>query len=495
MKNKDFNTVFITLSVILLLFGVFYGIWFFNRGKKESTIEVAELEDTYGLKYKIDEINIEYPSKVIGNKYLEYLKSDNVYKYSNLNNETIIDNIEKLELGYDKELYYLESGDNYLNISTIKDGTLTSIYSVNKTIEFFGKVYYSNNDNLLLMGVVITSEGKDYYYMIKDNSIKEYKFDDYYFIGDNYYNELDYFVTHDKRYIVLSSSGHNSIDNPVVYDLDKEEVLFDNRYDDIITIGNSQFIVSNNNKTIIINNKGNSLTIPYEFIDKVGDYYLVSRDKNIAILDENKRVITDFEIPYYGNNYEYHTLYNKTYNTYKYKNMLIIEPYKVGEFSTEIYYLLDKKLYKVNDSNFYIEDFIYSYNEESSLLNIYNDSFKQLYSININDYFDGIPYYELEFKKYGNTLALSKDNIHYYFDYVTGEIKDTIEDYEQSINSNITIKIHYDLDKGNIFTININGVDYTDYKCDSKDINELYKKVKNKYLIFSDNKYMIISKE
>ncbi len=500
MKNKDFNTVFITLSIILFLFGVFYGIWFFNRDKKKNNIEpneveIGELEDVYGLQYIIEEKIINYPYNLIGNKYLEQLNEDKYYKYTNLNNETIINDTDKLELAYDKNLYYIESDSNHFNINAIKNGMLTSIYSDNRDIDFFSKIYYSYNNNLMLMGVVVTSGDIECLYLISEDGIKEYKFEGYYVIGDNYFDELDYIITHDKRFIVLSSSGHNSIDNPRVYDLEKEEVLFNNRYDDIITIGNSQFIASNNNKSTIINIKGNNLTIPYELIDKVGDYYLVSRDGNIAILDDNKRVITDFEIPYYGGNYDYHTLRNKAYNKYNYKNMLVIEPYEIGKSSTAIYYLFEDKLHKVIDSNFYIKDFIYSYNEETSLLNVYSDSFKQLYSININDYFDGIPYYELEFNKYGNTLVLSRDEVHYYFDYLSGEKIDNIADHEININNNISIKVHYDLDNSNMFTININGVEYTNYKCDGRDISDVFKKIKEKYYIFGDNKYMIVSKE
>lgn len=497
MKYKEYDTIFITLSVILLVFGIFYGIWFFNlkntskntNTSLETEITSEDIKDKDVL-YKVKEIDINAESyNLLANKYIEKVNSDGRYSYINISSKTVIDNTNMLNVGNDKNLYDVVYDDNTLTISYVNKGELVNIYSIHKEANFFSKVYCYSKDNYYLIGFVLTDENTDYLYYINDKKVKEIELKDYYFLGDYFYDDNNFIVTHDPKNIVISSSGHSSNDNPKVFNIEEEKIILDSKYEDIISIGNSMFIVNKNNKATIVNSDDRSITIPYDFIDKVGDYYLVCRDDKIAVLDKNKKAISDFVIPYNGNEHDYHNFYITNYDAFMYKNTLVVIPYDTSKESSELYFLnSENKLSKVVDNNFYFKDFIYSYDSISNSFNIYDDSFNLLFIIKINDYFMGMPYYELEIERLGDTIALSKDDKKYYFDYKTGDEVEELKEYEIKFTNSIKLVF-----KDNKFTVHINDEIYDGYEY-SGDRKDVFKKIGDNYYIFGDNKYMVITK-
>jgi hypothetical protein len=506
MKRKELNTVFVTISVLLLVFGLLYGLFWFNRGKnnnKNSNSNEITNDDKKDkdVKYEVTEVNIDTPVyEVLGNKYLEKANSDGTFTYSDLNNKDYIKNVDRLKLGIDNKLYEVKYDDNTLTISFLNKNTLIPSYSVLKESNFMSNVYYLEDDTLYLLGVVLEDDDVDYlYYINSDNTIKEIKLEKYHFLGDIYYDETDFIVTSDKRYIVVSSSGHNDSTNTKVYDLVDEKFLFDKKYDDIVSIGDSMFIVSNDNKSTIINAAGKSLTIPCDFIDRIGDYYLMIRDKKMAVLDNNKKAISDFEIPYYGNGQSYHTLFNNNYIGHVYNGKLIVETVDlVGKEQGSIYYInKDNKLKKINDTGLYIGGFLHTYSSSNNTLNVYSDSFELLHIINLNDYFEGIPYYELSVIKNGTTLIISKNDTNYFLDFETGEKVDSVRDYQITFTDSIKIKVHNLLSEGenkNVFTLFVKDKEYKDYNYSNPNFNGVFRKINDKYYIFGENKYAVISK-
>lgn len=510
MKRREINTIFASISALLLVFGLIYGLFFFNLGKnknknsdmEESEITVEDKKDK-NVNYKVKEIEIDNGVySLVGNKYIEKMNVDNTYTYMNLNNsKVIVKSNSKMDIGYDGMLYDVTYDDNTLTISFAKNGLMIPAYSVLKTSNFFSKVYYVKDNYFYLLGVVLESDEVDYlYYINGDTTVKEIKLEGNYFLGDNFFDEIGCIVTSDTRYIVVSSSGHNSSTNPKVYDLIDEKIILDKKYDDIISIGDSMFIASNDNKSTIINNGGNSLTIPCDFIDRIDDYYLMTRDKKMAILDKNKKVITDFEIPYYGGDQSYHTLFNSSYTGLTYNGKLVVIPYDAASGKSNVVYYLNKdnKLSKLNDENVYFTNFIYSYSESNNSLNVYTDEYELAYIINISDYFPGFNLYELTFNRYGDTLVLSKNDTKYYFDYKTGEKIDEVKDYVIKYTDSISIKVHSLLSSGenrNVFSVIINDKEYAEYNHADFDFTGVFKKIGEKYYILGDNKYLIISKD
>ena len=258
MKKREINTIFASISELLLVFGLLYGLLFFNIGKnkkdksdmEESEITVEDKKDK-DVKYKVKEIEVDSPVySLIGNKYIEKINVDNTYTYMNLSNsKLIVKSNSKMEIGYDGMLYDVTYDDNTLTISFAKNGVMIPAYSVLKTSNFFSKVYYVKDNYFYLMGVVLESDGVDYFYYINgDTTVKEIKLEGNYFLGDNFFDEIGCITTSDVRYIVLSSTGHNSSNNPKVYDLIDEKIILDKKYDDIISIGDGMFVASNDNK-------------------------------------------------------------------------------------------------------------------------------------------------------------------------------------------------------------------------------------------------------
>ena len=509
MKKREINTIFASISALLLVFGLIYGLFFFNIGKnkkansdmEESEITSADKKDK-DVDYKVKEVEIDAISySLVANKYIEKANMDNTYSYMNLSNtKLIVKNSSRMEVGYDGVLYDVTYDDNTLTISFAKNGLMIPAYSVLKTSNFFSKVYYVKDNYFYLLGVVLESDNVDYFYYINgDTTVKEIVLENNHFLGDNFFDEIGCITTSDLRYIVISSIGHNSSKNPKVFDLVDEKIVLDNKYEDIISIGDSMFIASNDNKSSIINSSGKSLTIPCDFIDRIDDYYLMTRDKKMAILDNNKKVITDFEIPYYGDAQSYHTLFNTSYTGLTYNDKLVVIPYDAASGKADVVYYLNKdnKLSKLNDENVYFDNFIYSYSESNNSLNVYTDSFELAYIININDYFEGFTLYDLEFKKYGDTLVLSKNDSKYYFDYKTGEKIDGVKDYVIKYTDSISIKVHSLLSEGqnrNVFSVVINDKEYAEYNHADFDFTGVFKKIGEKYYILGDNKYLIISK-
>ena len=508
MRKKDINTVFVTISVLLLFFGLLYGVLFFGMkktAKKDNTNNVITNDDIKdkNVKYNVKEMNINAAMyNVLNNKYLEKIVDENTYLYTDLNNKNIIENSTKLYVGCDGNLYDVTYEDNNLTISSVYKTGLIPVISVHKDSNFNSLVYYYDDfdtDNICLVGYVLTEDNVDTLYYIHDKKVQETELKNNYVLGDYYYDEMNVIVTHDTRYIVTSTSGHSSSDNPQVLDMLEGKLLLADKYDDIITDGNSMFIASKNDKSTIIDLNGNTATIPYDFIERVYNYYLVSRDNKMAILDDTKKVISDFSIPYSGLDHDYHSFHMRNYVAFTFDNRLVIIPLNAEKEKEELYYLKDdKKIAKITDDKFYMSSILYSYNEESNSFRIYDDKFQIKYEIVINDHFYGIPYYELTFDLMGNNLVLSQNDKRVFFDYETGHLKDNLDDFELNYTDSIKIKVHPVIDDSgsySTFSIYINNKEYPDYNYSKMNFNDIFKKIGKTYYIFGDNKFASLTKE
>ncbi len=501
-KNKSgMNRIALTISVIVLVFGLLYGFIYFNKDKffaqapsdsnKITEKDKQDKDVEYEVKTLLSDIG---RYEVIDNKYLKVDDVNRGLSFYTVDGEEVLKDYDgEIFVGLDKELYKLEYRNSNIVIEVVKNGKLFTVKEINISTDNWYKVIYTNDSGThFLVGVVFEEDSKDYLYKLDSSKTIEYVLPQKHFIGDLIDESTNTIYMYDPNYIIVTSGSRDETIDKGVYSFEEKKITIDCVYENIESINNGNFIVNIGDKASIVDGNLKSLTIPYDFIMKRNGYYLVARDGKFAIFDKNFKVLTDFEIPFYG--FEY--IYSGTNNirTAVYKDKFLVMPYEFGKDENEIYVLNNKKLSKINLSKLYVDNFIYSFDDVTRNYNIFSDDFELLYSINVDKYFNMFPISELSFVKFGDTLILSNQSESKYFNFADGEEIKSIKDYEISYTDSIKLQVKNT--GGNMIgTLVVGDKEFTDLKYSDYHMDNLFRKISNNYYLFADNKILKISKK
>ena len=513
-EKKTINRIAIVLSTIVLMFGIIYGFWYFNRDSflrnknNNNNITEEDINDK-NVSYDVKELKIEGVQK--------FLLQESVFKgieldtYGNQTNNYY--DLDGNLLGSSKYDYFLGS-DNYLyktnydnenksvSISMIKKGKEFPVKTIAVDTDkvTYHPLYYVKDDNYFEVGFITEDEnGNSKLYIFDEGTIKEYSTKEFSFIGNNaILTTDDAIITEDANYIaVTSGNGKDGI-----FSIKDLKVVVPLEYDVALAIGNNGFILEKDGKASVYDSNMKSLTTSYDYIEKIYDYYLVAKNKKFALLDSSLKQVTDFTIPQYKEELSYHPsiIRNNGYNIIKlYDGIIVCTMVPDKEEVYELYVYQDKKLnkYTINDMN--ISNFIYSANMNDRTYTIYDDEYKELYKINIDNYFKDTNILDIELFRYGNTLSLYSEGKQVYLNYKDGKEVDNIADYESSYTDSIKLRVHNNsIDKGmnnNTITLYVGDKEYTDLSYADNNLNGVFRKINNKYYVITDNKIYVISKK
>ena len=513
-EKKTINRVAIVLSTIVLMFGIIYGFWYYNRDSflrnrnNSNNITEEDINDK-DVKYEVKELKLEGVQT--------YLLQESLFKgieldtYGNQTNNYY--DLDGNLLGSSKYDYFLGS-DNFLykidhdiqnktvSINMIKKGKEYPVKNITVDTDkvTYHPLYYVKDDNYFSIGFITEDEeGNSKLYVLNEGIVNEYNTKEFSFIGNNaILTTDDAIITEDPNYIAITKG--NGKDG--IFSLKDMKIVAPLEYDVALAIGNNGFILKKDKKASIYDSNMKSLTIPYDYIEKIYDYYLVSRNNKFALLDSTLKQVTDFAIPQYKEELSYHTSYinNNGYDIIKlYDGIIVTTINPDKEEVSELYVYQDKKLKKYTINNMEISNFIYSADIKERTYTIYDDEYKELYKINVDDYFKDENMLELELLRFGNTLSLSNDNKEVYLNYKDGNKQENISDYEVSYTESIKLRVHNNsIDKGinnNTITLYVGDKEYTDLAYANNNLNGVFKKINNKYYVITDNKIFVINKK
>jgi len=512
--DKGINRIAIIISAIVLTFSLIYGLWYFNRGKIEvkkednsNTITEKDKKDK-DVKYDVKEIKLngEFFS-VVNNKYFlsSYIDTNFVqsFAYYDLDGNLVGDRLkDMLHPGLDDNLYGLTFNQTTkeLTVHVLKKNNIFPVNTIALTDEDYHPVYYVDEDNnSYFLGIESVVDGVDTFFKVYDSSIETIKSDGFSFIGDNALLEsFAIMYTSDPNNIVVEENSKEANKKVGVFNLEEKKLIIDFNYDNIITIGNDNYIVNTKDKTTIINSKLKALTLPYDFITKEGDYFLVARDSKFAIFDKNYKVLTDFVIPFYGTEYNFHPCCGNTNNivTRKTKDGMIILALDYGTNNEEVFFLTKNNELRSNKiNNLYVDNFMYSFDNTTRNYNILSNGFELMYSINLDKYFKDFPAEDMRLERYGETLVLRNQSEARYFNYEDGEETNGVKDYEIQFTESMKALVHSNLDIGDDNTTVTFYVGEKEYKFVYGFFypDRVFKKINNKYYFIADNKILQIS--
>ncbi len=512
--DKGINRIAIIISGIVLTFSLIYGLWYFNRDKIEvkkednsNTITEKDKKDK-DTKYNVKEIKLpgEFFS-VVNNKYFlsSYIDTNfaQTFAYYDLDGNLVGDKLrDMLHPGLDDNLYGLTFNQTTkeLTVHILKKNNIFPVDTIALTEEDYHPIYYTDNDNFsYFLGIVSRVDGVETFFKVNDSSIETIKADGFRFIGDGVLLEAYAPIyTSDSKYVVVEQESKDAYKKVGVFNIDEKKLIIDFDYDNILTIGNDNFIVNIKDKTTIVNSKLKALTLPYDFIMKEGDYFLVARDSKFAIFDKNYKVLTDFVIPFYGNEYNFHPCCGSTNNivTRKTKDGMIILALDYGTNNEEVYFLTKNNELRSNKiNNLYVDNFMYYFDSTTRNYNILSDGFELMYSINLDKYFKGFPAEDMKLDRYGETLVLRNQSETRYFNYEDGEETNGVKDYEIQFTESMKALVHSNLDIGDDNTTVTFYVGDKEYKFVYGFFypDNVFKKINNKYYFIADSKILQIS--
>ena len=512
--DKGINRIAIIISGIVLTFSLIYGLWYFNRDKivekKEDNSNVITENDKKDkdVKYDVKEIKLQGEFfSLLNNKYFISTQSNGdlaqSFSYYDLDGNVLGEHLnDMLHPGLDDKLYSLSYDETKkeLTINTLINNNVYPLTVIKLDTSDYHPVYYVDDNGFsYFLGIETVMDGVDTFYKIVESATEIIKAKGYHFIGDSVILESQAIIyTHDPNNIVVEEDSKEINKKVGVFNFKDNKVIIDFDYDNIITIGNNNFIVNVKDKTTIVNSKLKALTLPYDFIQKAGSYYIVGRDTKLAVFDEDYKVLTDFEIPYYGGDYEFHPCCgnnNGIYTLETDKGIFIITT-NYEKNSEDVYFLTKKnelRTHKIDNLN--VMDVYFSFDETTRNYIIFSDEFELMYSINLDKYFKDYPYYELRLERYGDTLILRSQKEAHFFNYEDGEEINGVKDYELQFTESMKAVAHSNLDIGDDNTTVTFSVGDKEYKFVYGFFtpNNVFKKIDNKYYFFADSKILQIT--
>ena len=254
------------------------------------------------------------------------------------------------------------------------------------------------------------------------------------------------------RYAVTYNSNAKSSKYGVV-DLKTGELVIGLNYNLLYQNPDGSFVAILDDGTGVIDIKTKKI-VPYEFdfVDYHDDFYVVGKNRKLAIMNKDAKLVTDFEFDIQGGE-KYDFIYIEccsSFNTFSASKhgdkYLLITNYVHydTEYDKEEAYIIDSegKYETIEEDEAGVEqDLVYFYDKDDKKVHVYKEKdLTFLYDISLKEYDFTDKYFE--FNKYGdNLLQLDLDGTKLYFNAETGEeLDDSVAVYTYN-NS----KVKYDL--------------------------------------------------
>ena len=493
-KNKnELDRISLIMSLIVLSFSILYGIFYFNKDMFSVTTNDYSLSETdkkdKGISYLINSMDAPNNYELVDHRYISSLYNMGELSYYDLNlNKLYSTSSNDIEVGVNHKLYVLNNENNSIEVSYLDNNELKKIDKINN-VGSYNKVYYVNsNNNYYLLGFVINSD-KEYFYLLDDDKLSVIESNDFSFCGDLVDNNIIH--TYDTNHIVITSDNNT---NYGVYDLENKKINIGINYEYIKSVGKNSYIINNDNSYSVYDGNMKRLSITYDYIDKVFNYYITFRDKKVTILDKDLKAITslDYKINDELKDENNNIRYSDIFSYYKYKNDLILVD------SNNKVFLINKegKVYSKDIDRFSITNCLYYIKDNSIYL--LDEELNELYSIDLSYYYNMNSVVSLKVTLYGNTLVVDDYNTKNYFSYSDGNKLDDIEDYDINFTESIKIRLHKVRDNDNEYNEVVLTVGEEEVKgliLSDVDESKLFKKINNNYYLFTDNKIIEISKK
>lgn len=499
-KSKRFLGEFFSfIAIALIIAGVAFGCWYwytkvYNPNKNEDSSKETSKEEKYKfISYEADKNNT---LEVLNNKYLiEKESSDSFLKILDMTGKEILNNengyYTSCVMGNDGNLYVLresfEPGYNSVAIDLIKDGKEEEV----KTL-VYGNYHRSivYNDTIIgFVGDISTYDEVDYQSKIHIYLLngQEYEVPDFTLINQFDNDNTSSYITLNERYL---PGKNNETGKYGLLDLQTGKIVIEPAYDGLYQTYNGNFVAIKDGKAGIIDNKlKKQLEFDYDFIESHEDFYVVSKNNKLALLDKNYKQITDYKFNFTGNTYNYEEK-NNSFNIYKVKDKYILVVFNNESENNELYIISKTGEYKtlqitsLNITN----NLIWTYNNKDKKYTFYNDDLEEKYKLDFSSYDLSSNYNELSFSLVNNTLVTNtKSPI--YFDYEHGEEIDGLQDYETRIN-NIIFKFNKDTKEVKVL---VDDKEIGTYKSEN---NIDYTELENGNIYYLDkNLYILIEKD
>lgn len=409
-SNKKRNIVFTTLVIIILCITGGYLIYnktmskdngFLNeqdnnKNEQEDTNNKNDQEDInneyeivsyYG---KVGEYIIERDGGIGENQYIKIFKIDSSYNkieiYNSKDSNLLWKNVEIYE--YDKNKYIIMGYDDINN----KMKLYKFDENKNNLNEFFTREVddFSTNCNPLENDYVFGiewSEGKqDYYYLFDENKVYN---DNEHFEGDSVRLSVgDSIITnHEKNYVRIRNHSNYEGNSFGLYDIENNKKIIDTKYTQMKHAFSDYYVVEKDGKAGIIDSKENILVdFEYDYIVPEEGYLLVAKDKKIAVMNEEFKLVSGFEIDTTAT-YGYDFCCGDTSNIVSIKiNNKIFLSINLGAVYVDPwthYIIYEDGSYKNIDGY----ELISNHNNDYQLAKI-DDGIVSIYDINLNKKFD-----------------------------------------------------------------------------------------------------------
>lgn len=404
-SNKKKNVLFIMLIIMVLCITGGYLIYnktmskdndlpniqedINNKNEQEDTNNEYEVVSYYG---QIGKYVIERDGGIGEDQYIKISKIDSSYNkkeiYNSKDSNLLWKNVEIYE--YDKNKYIIMGYDD-----TKKEMKLYKFdENKNNLSEFFSKdvtdfsVYCTPLENDYVFGIE-WSEGTEYYYYLFDEN-KVHKFDDDGFLeGDSVRLDIlaPIITNHEKNYVRINRRFNDGSELFGLYDIENNKKIIDTKYTQMKHAFSDYYVVEKDGKAGIIDSKENILVdFEYDYIVPEDGYLLVAKDKKIAVMNQNFKLVSDFEIET-TKTYGYDFCCGDTSNIESIKiNNKIFLSINLGSVYNDPwthYIIYEDGSYKNIDGY----ELISNHNNEHQLAKI-DDGIVSIYDINLNKKFD-----------------------------------------------------------------------------------------------------------
>lgn len=411
--NNEKRSQIILVSIVIILLGFIVLYSFLGGVKKEDVDSKMKLvvKQIYSSDYELHLLDNEYYFGTYDNKLNVFidLEGNEVYK----TNELIsYDNYYKMSDG--KYLFY-NNEDSKLNLYVF-DGKTFSLYHSFTDANYVKPIVCKD----VIVGFSSFVDEKLYLYNL--NGVGISVLGDLTLVADKFIDNV-FYVNNKESLVIKNKEELYGVINI------NGEVILEAKYKDVISLSedNNYIVKDNNDKYGIIAADGNILlNNKYDGILEYDDYYILIKDKKMALYDKEFNVIIDFKM-------NYNTLmefnYRKDLSVKLYNNednIVIVNNVDEDKYKREyeyhnMYVIKDSKIVNNIEQISYNNELMYSYDKNYKIK--FYDSF---YNI-INEFkLDNI-------KKINNIEYLNKNELE--IKYLDNDNKEVNECYD--VNGNL----------------------------------------------------------
>lgn len=519
-KKRRFWDEVKSFFILIIIIGlVVLGGWLFikyaepiewNKKNKDKENEVITT-DAYNIAtYSVDEGEGKYLS-FIGENYLveydKYIPVKIMDRYTNVLYEMSSGEEYTLRVGTDGNLYAIEYLDyendwNKFNLYVLENEKMVLVKEFIKDNTYFS---FLLNENYLV-GVIGFSYYEEEGSSIYDSSVylltdEEYTLKDYVFVGDEVRLGLgDDYYTSNEDYIIISTFDETKYG---LYDLKKGEIIIEPTYSGLYASFDGNYVAVKDGKAGIIDRKLKKIVdFEYDFIDINEDFYVVSKNNKLAIMNDEYKLVTGFDFDYQKSDMNIEYSYQlccasfNTFNAYKVNDKYILVT-NVNEIDLDLEYdksetyIIDSngKYKTINGNYFYAnEEYAYAYIKKTKEIVFYDSTtFEKTYTLD----FSGYDYNEMPYiKVIGNNIVASLSSKLYY-NFENGEELQLPLLYTFEVNG---VEFEYNLEISE-FKMIVEGKEVANFSYEPSNYDSLYEMYDENTLYYNQGfSYIIIEK-